>query len=76
MKNTTTPMDDNGDDSFDWREDWEPMTPEELEAAFPDIHADVTSDEEWEERVRGALSDEQMYPRDTELSGDMDPESW
>ena len=65
MSNTTTPMDDNGDDSFDWREDWEPMTPEELEAAFPDIHADVTSDD-----------DEQMYPRDTELSGDMDPESW
>jgi hypothetical protein len=65
MKNTTTPMDDNGDDSFDWREDWEPMTPEELEAAFPDIHEDVISDD-----------DEQMYPRDTELSGDMDPESW
>ena len=62
---TTTPMDDNGDDSFDWREDWEPMTPEELKAAFPDIHEDVISDD-----------DEQMYPRDTELSGDMDPESW
>jgi hypothetical protein len=30
MKNTTTPMDDNGDDSFDWREDWEPMTPEQI----------------------------------------------
>lgn len=38
--NTTTPIDDNGDDSFDWREDWEPMTPEELEQAFPDIHAE------------------------------------
>lgn len=50
---TTTPMDDNGDDSFDWH--------------------DSLSDEEWEECVRGALSDEQMYPRDTELSGDMDP---
>ena len=61
--NTTTPIYDNGDDSFDWREDWEPMTPEELEAAFPDIHADVISDD-----------DEQMYPRDTELPGDMDPE--
>lgn len=65
MKNTTTPMDDNGDDSFDWREDWEPMTPEELEAAFPDIHEDFVSDD-----------DEQMYPRDQELPGDMDPESW
>jgi hypothetical protein len=48
MKNTTTPMDDNGDDSFDWREDWEPMTPEELEAAFPDIHEDVTNSA-WED---------------------------
>jgi hypothetical protein len=40
MKNTTTPIYDNGDDSFDWREDWEPMTPEELAAAFPEIHAE------------------------------------
>ena len=49
--NTTTPIDDNGDDSFDWH--------------------DSLSDEEWEECVRGALSDEQMYPRDPYLYGEL-----
>ena len=33
------------------------------------------SDEPWWMEESGA-DDEQMYPRDTELSGDMDPESW
>ena len=47
--NTTNPIDDNGDDSFDWH--------------------DSLSDEEWEECVRGALSDEQMYPQDPYLQG-------
>jgi len=42
--NTTTPMDDNGDDCFDWH--------------------NSLSQEEWEECVRGAESDEQMYPQD------------
>lgn len=32
-------------------------------------------DEEWEERVRGALSDEQMYPRDTEVD-EFGVEAW
>lgn len=43
--NTTTPIDDNGDDSFDWHE---------------------MSDEEWEESLFGALSEEDIYPRDRE----------
>ena len=78
MKNTTTPMDDNGDDSF---EDWYPTTPEELEAAFGETGGDSMSDEEWEECIlRGQDefddTEAQMFPRDHELPGDMDPESW
>ena len=77
MKNTTTPMDDNGDDSF---EDWYPTTPEELEAAFGETEEDFVTEEEWEECLRGRSefddTEAQMYPRDQELPGEMDPESW
>jgi hypothetical protein len=61
MKNPTTPMDDNGDDSFDWH--------------------DSLSDEEWEECVRGALSDEPwvdpyLQGGHYEANEHMEGESW
>ena len=43
---------------------------EDLFDGMDSIPTDPMLDEPW------ADDDEQMYPRDTELSGDMDPESW
>ena len=71
--NTTNPIYDNGDDSFDWQpvEDWQPTTPEEMEAALPDIHAEQNGgDMDWWEFQTSCYpegdSEEQMYPRDHE----------
>ena len=56
----TAPMNTTPNDSFY----------EDLFDGMDSIPTDPMLDEPW------ADDDEQMYPRDTELSGDMDGESW
>ena len=52
------------------------LHPDILAGILPPDQQDIShSDEPWWLEESGA-DDEQMYPRDTELSGDMDPESW
>ena len=48
---------------------------EDLFDGMDSIPTDPMLDEPWWTDDCGD-DDEQMYPRDTELSGDMDPESW
>lgn len=62
----TAPMSTTPNDSFY----------EDLFDGMDSIPTDPMLDEPWWREDDLGDDDEQMYPRDTELSGDMDPESW